>query len=126
MIDQLEFEVFNRRATLEKTPPLVTLQPRGTLALNQAAKDALGDPQHVELLFDRKQQVIGIRAAADPDSSSSYPLKEKANGRVYITGEPEFFEYYHIQTGRARRFEGKMVDDVLTIDLKGRSTSVIH
>ncbi len=114
------WEVFDRKAKPLVSQPLVTLQASGTFSMNEASYDALGQPDQVELLYDREERVIGFRAATDK-SPHSYPIKPQQNGRTFQTGGRAFCKHYGIETGKARRFAGEMIDGVLAIDLKGEA-----
>ena len=112
------WEVFDRKAKPLISHPLVTLQASGTFSMNEASWEALGKPEQVELLYDREEQIIGFRAATEK-SPHSYPIKPQQNGRTFQTGGRAFCRHYGIETGKARRFAGEMIDGVLAIDLKG-------
>jgi hypothetical protein len=115
-----DWEVFDRKARPSVKQPLVTLQGSGTFSMNEASYNEIGRPDQVELLFDKKAQIIGFRPASDK-SPHSYPIKPQQNGRTFQTGGRAFCSYYGIEIGKARRFAGEMVDGVLAIDLKGET-----
>ncbi len=115
-----DWEVFDRKARPSVNQPLVTLQGSGTFSMNEASYNAIGRPDQVELLYDKKAQIIGFRPASDK-SPHSYPIKPQQNGKTFQTGGRAFCAYYDIETGKARRFAGEMFDGVLAIDLKGES-----
>ncbi len=112
------WEVFDRKARPSVKQPLVTLQGSGTFSMNEASYNAVGRPDQVELLYDKKDQIIGFRPAGEK-SPHSYPIKPQQNGRTFQTGGRAFCRYYGIETGKARRFAAEMIDGVLAIDLKG-------
>lgn len=114
------WEVFDRKARPSVKQPLVTLQGTGTFSMNEASYNAVGRPEQVELLFDKKDQIIGFRPASEK-SPHSYPIKPQQNGRTFQTGGRAFCSYYGIEIGKARRFAGEMIDGVLAIDLKGEA-----
>jgi hypothetical protein len=113
-----DWEVFDRKARPSVAQPLVTLQGTGTFSMNEASYNAVGRPDLIELLYDKKAQIIGFRPAGEK-SPHSYPIKPQLNGRTFQTGGRAFCRYYGIETGKARRFAGEMIDGVLAIDLKG-------
>jgi hypothetical protein len=115
-----DWEVFDRKARPSVKQPLVTLQGSGTFSMNEASYNAIGRPDQVELLFDKKAQIIGFRPASDK-SPHSYPIKPQQNGRTFQTGGRAFCAYYGIEIGKARRFAAEIVDGVLAIDLKGEA-----
>ena len=116
------WEMFDRKARPRAKQPMVTLQASGTFSMNEASYDAIGRPDQVELLYDKKAQIIGFRPASDK-SPHSYPIKPQPNGRTYQTGGRAFCAYYDIEHPKARRFGGELIDGVLAIDLKGEATS---
>ncbi len=115
-----DWEVFDRKARPSVKHPLVTLQGSGTFSMNEASYNAVGRPAQVELLYDKKAQIIGFKPASDK-SPHSYPIKPQQNGRTFQTGGRAFCAYYDIEIGKARRFAGEMIDGVLAIDLKGEA-----
>lgn len=116
------FEVFDRKAKPKVGQPLVTLQASGTFSMNEAAYEALGSPEEVDLLYDSAERIVGFRPAEE--SPHSYPIKPQQNARTYQTGGRAFCSYYGIETGKARRFSGEMIGDVLAIDLKESGQAV--
>ncbi len=88
--------------------------------MNEASYNAVGRPDQVELLYDKKAKIIGFRPASDK-SAHSYPIKPQQNGRTFQTGGRAFCSYYGIEIGKARRFAAEMIDGVLAIDLKGEA-----
>lgn len=113
-----EFETFKRRMVPLVRKPYVTIQKRGTMSFNKAAHEALGSPEAVELLYDKANHVMGIRAI-DPSVTHAYPMRPQANKSEgpYIVSGSAFTKYYGIKTVEARRFSAEMEDEVLIIDL---------
>ena len=111
------FETFTRRATPLAAEPRVAIQKRGTISLNRSAFEALGSPAAVELLFDKGEQVVGIRPVP-PDVRHSYPLRKQPSSFSYLIAGQAFCNYYGIPTGETRRYAATTIDDVLAIDLK--------
>src|SRR5439155_10521968 len=113
------FEVFTRRMVPMTKQPSVTIQKRGTISLNRAAQVALGEPEAIELLFDRREQVVGIRAL-DPGEQHAYPLRPqgKKNAGTYLIAGTAFTRYYGIDTEVSRRWVATIEDGVLCVDLK--------
>jgi len=115
------FEVFNRRASPRSTEPLVTIQKRGTMSFNRAAFEAIGEPEAVELLFDRDERVVGFRPVG-ADVPHAYRPRKQGNAYNYIIAGQAFTQYYGIDTGTARRYPAAMFDGVLAVDLKQAGT----
>ena len=67
-MSEFNFERFDKRgARLVKTPEL-TIQAKGTMSMNAAALNLIGDPEAIEFLYDPDAKVIGIRPAIHEDS----------------------------------------------------------
>jgi hypothetical protein len=120
-----DFETFTKRMIPLVKKPFVTIQKRGTMSFNKAAQVALGSPEAVELLYDKVNDVIGIRAV-DPSVEHAYPMRPQANkddGPFIVSGSA-FTKYYGIKTEEARRFSAEMEDGILIIDLRSEGQVV--
>lgn len=120
-----DFETFTRRMIPLVKKPFVTIQKRGTMSFNKAAQVALGSPEAVELLFDKTNNVMGVRAI-DPKVEHAYPMRAQGhkNDGPYIVSGAAFTKYYGIKTEEARRFSAEMEDGVLIIDLNSEGQVV--
>ncbi len=99
------------------SPPQITIQRRGTLAINCAAFEALGSPAAVELLFDVDHRILGLRAIATTDANG-YPVRGAGTPSTrYLIAGAAFTKYHNIATEMARRWYAELDDDVLFIDL---------
>lgn len=115
------FEVFQKSSAPLAKVPSVTIQRRGLLSINRSAWAELGEPEAVELLFDRESQVIGLRPV-DVKSPNAYPVRPQVagsdKGPLLVAGQL-FTQYYRIDTTQARRYiDPKVVDGIMHIDLK--------
>ncbi len=122
----MAFEVFDKRmAPLGKTPS-VTIQKKGIFSLNRAAAALMDNPQAVELLFDKEEQIIGLRPI-DEASPHAYPLRpqsaHKETGPLLLGGTL-FVQHYNIDTAISRRWVPTWQDGILCIDLKQPGTEV--
>jgi hypothetical protein len=114
------FERYDRRSAPIRTSPFVTLQRRGPMSLNMAAYELLGKPEAAELLFDRENQLIGLRKVS---ATEPYAFPVRPQGRKggkpsnYVMSTQAFTKHYAIDTSIARRFPAEMQEDILTIDL---------
>lgn len=97
--------------------PQITIQRRGTLALNCAAFEVLRSPAAVELLFDADRQIVGLRASATT-AVNAYPVRGvgKPASRYLIAGAA-FTKYHGIATDMARSWYANLQDAILCIDL---------
>lgn len=121
----MPFEVFDkRRAPLSNTPS-VAIQKRGLISINRAAYKLLHEPPMIELLFDRDEQVVGLRGASQ-DSIHGYAVRvpERESAPVAISGTA-FTNYYGIDTEVSRQWTPELRDGILCIDLRGASTEII-
>lgn len=114
----MAFETFKRQRAPVSQDPAVTIQKRGTLSLNAPAYAGLGSPNAVELLYDREASLIGIREV-DPSTEHAYMVRPLGKGgNNWLISGRAFTAYYGIPTGTARRWPGRIDNDVLVVDLK--------
>src|SRR5215210_2631623 len=83
MSSEFDFEEFDRKSTPIITTPLITIQKRGTFSANRAAFEALGEPEGIKLLYDKNQNVIGIRPA-DLEERNSYAMRKQPASDSYL------------------------------------------
>jgi hypothetical protein len=112
---------FNRRAAPVTKQPLVTIQKRGTLSLNGAAYEALGEPAAVELLYDLTERLVGFRPV-DPEATHAYVPRRQGRAANYLVSGSAFTKYFDIETDTAMRYTAEKVDGVLVVDLKQPGT----
>lgn len=115
------FEVFQKSSAPLAKVPSVTIQRRGLISLNRAAWNLIDDADHVELLYDPSERVIGLRPSST-SSPNAYPVRPQttasSKGPVLIAGQM-FTKFYKIDTDQAMRYlDPKVVDGILCIDLK--------
>jgi hypothetical protein len=111
------FEVFMGRVAPVPRDAALTIYPRGVFSINRAACNALGEPAAVELLFDRTEQLIGLRGVS-VQVPHAYPLRsQSASSSVLVSGRA-FTRHFGISTDVARRYSAKMIGDVLAVDVK--------
>lgn len=120
----MPFEVFREaRSALPEVQPQVTILTNGVLTLNRSAVEALGSPQVVELLYDRDEQIIGLRPT-DPSEPHARPLRSPTKASTRQVSIHLFAKHYGIDLSTSRRYPAELRGDVLTIDLKGDSVVV--
>jgi hypothetical protein len=95
------FVEFEREGARSAETPMFTLQARGLLSLNHAAYRALGQPEHVTLLYDEDEQIVGIRLVAE-DHPNAHRVRPQ--GGSYIIGAQKFTSHYGIKPLVAQRF----------------------
>lgn len=98
----------------------VTINKRGNFFLNRRAVEALGEPELVALMYDRRRSTIGI-APAPPGRHNAFRLKRKellrSGGRVLYASN--FCRFYAIQPDETLTFTAAEIDKqgVLVLDL---------
>ncbi len=112
-----QFEVFNRNVRPTRSDPLVAIQTKGAFSLNQAAFEALGEPEAVLLLMDRESRIMAFRAATLKDANS-YRVRSVPRGKTYMVAGKAFCDRYEIPMERTRSYTAEKSDDLLTVDLK--------
>lgn len=114
-----DFEVFDRRATPLAKRPQVTVQRTGGISFNASAYHALGEPEAIELLYDRKQRVMGFRAVA-MDDANAYSIRPQGAGKAssHLVSARAFLQFFGIPFEVPLRYDAEPVDGVLTVDLK--------
>src|SRR5262245_16891594 len=114
----MPFETFKRNSMVSLDKPAVTIQKRGALSFNAAAYEALENPKHVVLLYDRDNELMGIQKAS-ASTPHAYVVRGVGNNRAtHVVSGKAFLNYYGISREVARRWTAKMEDDVLVVDLK--------
>ena len=121
----MPFETFKRQRFKPGTQPFVTIQRKGVLSLNRAAFDALGDPEAVELLYDRENRSIGMRKV-DSSVEHAYTVRSFGKGSTWLVSGTAFAHYYDIDTSVPTRRSGRLEDDVLVIDLNDPGTPALN
>lgn len=121
------FEVFDKRHAALGKAPSVTIQKRGLFSINRAAHALIGSPGTIELLYDKDQQIVGLRPTAD-DTPHGYTVRPqsptKDTGPVIVAGTA-FTQYYDIDTSMSRRWTPSVDGGILCIDLKDPGTPIV-
>ena len=112
-----QFEEFRRQPLPAAHEPAVAVQRHGLLTLNRAAYAELGAPEAVELLYARRERVIGLRAAA-ASAPDAYRVRTPTVGAGFLVSGRAFTRHYGIPTDVGRRCRATMIDAVLTVDLR--------
>lgn len=120
----MAFEVFDKRLAPLAKAPSITIQKRGIFSLNKAAHKLIGEPQTVELLFDKEKQIIALRPSNDAHAYTIRPQSSRDTGQVVMSATA-FTQYYDIDTTISRRFKPFEQDGMLCIDLRGPSVEVV-
>ena len=111
----MSFELFDSRGGRSGVPPRKAGGPRVTvtdnriLLVNRDATEALGDPMHVFLYFDRegRRAAIGGAELGDP---RSYSATRRGNGKQMSLSASRFVRHHRIADGRyPAEMEGNML-----------------
>lgn len=110
-------EVFQRPTPRTSQQPTATISTRGWISLNQAAYTAMGSPAAVELLFDRAEQIVGLRPAAQ-SLLHAFPVRSQRSTDTVIISAHGFLRNYSIDNSTSLRRSAWMDDGVLCVDIK--------
>lgn len=120
----MPFEVFDKRMAPLAKAPSVTIQKRGIFSINRAAHKLIGEPETVELLFDREDNLIAMRPSSESHAYAIRPQTSRDTGQVILSATA-FTQFYDIDTVVSRRFKPFEQDGMLCIDLNGPSVEVV-
>ena len=121
---RMPFETFKRQRLKPGAEPFVTIQKKGVLSLNRAAHAALGEPEAVELLYDRESRLIGMRKV-DSSLEHAYTVRSFGRGGTWLISGTAFASYYDIDTSVPTRRKGRVEDGMLVIDLNDPGTPAL-
>jgi len=94
------------------------------LLLNRVAFEALKQPQAVKLMFDRNNQIIGLKAA-EPSLPNSFAVKPKDKWHNRIVSASPFCKHYGISIERTMLFNEVEIDNDGVMTLELRKTTAI-
>ena len=97
----------------------VTLNRRGNLFLNRYAIEAMGEPDAVTLMYDKRRKAIGLTRAS-VSKANAFVLKkkdrERSSGRLLYAAN--FCRRHSIKLTKTLAFTGaKVKDGILILDL---------
>lgn len=119
------FESFSRRMVSLKGDPQITIRRHGMIALNRPAFAAMGSPTAVELLYDRRDRIVGLRPV-EPRADNAYQVRRASpsDSGPWVISAMAFIRFYDIDTSRTRRWPAFVRGDVLCADLSTEGTPV--
>ena len=94
--------------------PVVTVHRAGTIALNDRSMDALGEPEHIDFLFDEDEPHL-VAFRANPDGA--YAPRRSTDGKAWIVSAASLFRFLDRQPKGTYRYRASLQDDLLIIDL---------
>ncbi len=105
----MSFEFYQGTAS-ENTSPQITVRKGGQLVLTSGTVAMLGDDvDHVQIGYDVKTKVVGIRGAGE-DAEGRYRLRSQKNGRSRLVTGKRFFAHYGLTIDKARTFDAEQYD----------------
>ena len=119
------FETFEKRRTPPASDPFVTMLKTGVISMNVVAYESLGRPDFLEFLYDKQEQIVGLRPLK-AETQFSYPIRElkSATGGTFSASAKAFMLYYGIPMTSSVRRLAFLSGDVLCIDLKDPGVDV--
>jgi hypothetical protein len=120
----MAFEVFDKRMAPLAKAPSITIQKRGIFSINKAAHKLIGEPDTVELLFDKDANIIAMRPSEESHAYTVRAQSERTAAQVILSATA-FTQYYDINTKVSRRYQPYAQDGMLCIDLNSPSVEVI-
>ncbi len=117
----IDFEIFEAGPVVKNTDRVhVTIDKLGHLFLNRHAVAAIGGPDAVTLMYDRRRSIIGILPSA-LNRQQSYPLrtKDKRTSQGRCINAMNFCRHYGIKPSETLAFLSPEVnrDGILVLDL---------
>jgi hypothetical protein len=95
----------------------VTIDRRGHLFLNRHAIEAMGEPDAVTLIYDRRRSTIGLKRSP-LDKPNAYRLKRKSRSKAKMLYISHFCRHYSICPDETLAFAAEVnKDGVLILDL---------
>jgi hypothetical protein len=102
----------------------ITINKKGLLMMNRNVHKLLSNAEAVELMFNRKEGVIGI-SPAHAKLSEAFPVVDKG-GSFGINASP-FCRHFGIKVQGTEEFDNPEIDDTDVLRLKlAETVSVVH
>lgn len=98
----------------------VTLNRKGEFMIGAKAYEAMGEPEAAVLLFDRRNETVGI-APAEKEAVNAYPMNKKTKGRHRVVRANLFCRHHLIFVPRTAAFGKAEIDQDGTLVLPLRS-----
>lgn len=112
------FKIHRRSGRPDPDTPSLTIRKNRAFGINRAAFSALGEPDHVELLFNPTARVIAIRpASADSAPDEKYRVGRVRDAESYAIGAYGFVDEWGLNHERAQRYPAEAQGGILQIQL---------
>ncbi|WP_144721717.1 hypothetical protein [Agrococcus jejuensis] len=118
------FEVFDKRMAPLAKAPSITIQKKGIFSINRAAHKLIGEPETVELLFDKDAKIIAMKPSSESHAYNIRPQASSSENGQMILSASAFTQFYDVDTEVSRRYKPYEQDGMLCIDLRGPSVAV--
>ena len=111
------FEVWDKNvhapAGQGESVAFVSVRVGGVIGMNKAAREMLGSPEAIRVMFDPKHGRIGLMPTHKDD--------ERGHRLAYSQGQvscKKLFEYYGVRITESRRYRNlQVIDGILVVDL---------
>jgi hypothetical protein len=113
------FEVWDRTVNAPvgqgKKVAFVSLRVGGVVGMNRAAREMLGSPTAVKVIFDPKRKRLGF-VPTNEDEENSYYLGGYSSAAQLSC--KKLFDYYGVEVTETRRYhDPRMIDGIMVVDL---------
>ena len=117
----VDFEIFEAGPVVKDTDRVhVTINKLGHIFLNRRMLEALGEPDAVTLMYDRRRSIIGVMPSP-LHRSHAFPLrrKDRKTSRGRMVHANNFCKHYSIRPTETLAFLSPVVnkDGILVLDL---------
>lgn len=104
-----QWEEFTQKAAAKGDAIRVSLNARGNFALNQKAVETLDTPEAIVLMFDKANQLIGLKASST-EVNHAYELKRQGTSQSYFLRAKSFCNFYGIEFGDTVVFNDPQIE----------------
>jgi len=98
--------------------PSISIQKTGKIAWNEPAQEALGKPEHVEVLIDDETALLGVKKTIKP-TASDFAVKRYGDQKSWSVSAKRPLKSVGIEPDAAYRQQANMDNGVLTIKIGG-------
>jgi hypothetical protein len=111
-----QFKVFYGKGKRPGEEAAISIHRTGSLHLNRAAYAMLAEPQAVELSFDERLKIVGLRGVA-AEVEHAYAVQRDRERASYAVSATAFCTACKIDRGQARRYKATRYGEHIGIDL---------
>lgn len=105
----MNWEVF-KFTGFRKHPKGITLNNKGVLYFSKTIFQMLGEPEHIEYLFDREARLIGLKKSDDTKAN-----KVRCASGCYIVSARAFCNFFKIDYSKKRTLPFYVDGEVLVL-----------